>query len=378
MEQTKLELTRRPTWVEVNLGNISHNVRQIKKLVGEKVKIMAVVKADAYGHGACQVGKTVLEAGADSLGVATLSEAIELRKCGLTCPILVLGPTTPFQAEKFLKYDVTPTIFTRDVAEALSDWANKYKKRLKVQIKIDTGMWRLGVHYDRALGFIKEVLALGHLEVQGIFSHLATAYRQDKTYSNKQFERFTRVIFALDREKIEIPLKHIASSAAILDLPEMYLDMVRPGIILYGLFPSKEVSHSLDLRPAMSFKTKIVYLKELPADEGISYGQTYIAKRETTVAVLPVGYADGYPRILSNKATVLVNGQRLPVIGTICMDVTMIDVGLLKDVKVGDEVLLFGQQEGTVLPVEEISDICQTINYETVSLVSRRVPRVYV
>lgn len=378
MEQTKLELTRRPTWVEVNLGNIAHNVGQIKKLVGEKVKIMAVVKADAYGHGANRVGKTALEAGADSLGVATLSEAIELRNCGLICPILVLGPTTPFQAEKFLKYDVTPTIFTQDMAEALSNWAQKYKKRLKVQIKIDTGMWRIGVHYLKALSFIKEVMAFSALEVEGIFSHLATAYRQDKTYAHKQFERFAQVIEALKSEKIEIPLKHIASSAAILDLPGMYLDMVRPGIILYGLFPSREVSHSLDLKPAMSFKTKIAYLKELPADEGISYGQTFIAKRETTVAVLPVGYADGYPRILSNKATVLVRGQRLPVVGTICMDVTMIDVGLLKDVQVGDEVLLFGQQEGNVLPVEEISDICQTINYETVSLISKRVPRIYV
>jgi alanine racemase len=265
-----------------------------------------------------------------------------------------------------------------EMAQALSKAAAKRERSVKVHIKINTGMWGIGVWADEAVRFIKEILDLGGLEVEGIFSHLATAYSRDKGYAYEQFELFSGVINRLKEEGIHIPLVHIASSAAILDLPEMNLNMVRPGIALYGLYPSRMVSRQIELRPVMGFKTRIVHLERVPKGSGLSYGRTYVAAEDMLVAVLPVGYANGYTRVLSNKAWVLVRGERARVVGTICMDYCLIDVSHIRGVSVGDEVVLFGEQLGERIEVDELAGLCETINYEIICSVGSRVPRVYI
>lgn len=339
---------------------------------------MAVVKADAYGHGAIEVSQTLLGEGVERLGVFSLSEGLRLREAQISAPILILGPSLPEDTETIIEHNLTPCIFTMEMAQALSKTAAARGKRVKIHIKVNTGMWRIGVWAGEATQFIKEIFGLKNLELEGIFSHLATAYCPDKTYSYEQFELFCGVINRLKGEGIHIPIRHIASSAAILDLPEMDLDMVRPGIALYGLYPSRTASRQVKLLPVMEFKTRVVYLERVPKGSGISYGRTYIAPRDLLVAVLPVGYANGYMRILSGKAEVLVRGRRARVIGTICMDYSLVDVSHIEGVGVDDEVVLFGEQSGERIDVEELAELCETINYEIVCSVGSRVPRVYI
>jgi len=367
------------TWTEVNLDAIAQNVKNIKKLIGEKKELMAVVKGNAYGHDILEVSPVVLENGATRLAVARLEEAIFLRKAGITVPILVLGLPLKQQAEFLVSYDITPAVCEFEMIEKLSELAVQMNKMTKIHLKVDTGMGRIGIFPYDVLRFIKRIKALKNVEIEGIFTHFSVADEKDKVYTEEQFRKFIEILTILEKEGIKIPIKHVGNSAALLDLPHMWLDMVRPGIAIYGLYPSKEVKKTINLIPAQQFKTKIVFIKELPLGESISYGRTYITKRRMRVASLPVGYADGYNRLLSNQGEVLVRGQRVPIIGRVCMDQCMIDVTNLTQVEIGDEVVLWGRQGEEMITVEEIAQKIRTINYEIVHMPDKkRVPKLFI
>ncbi len=369
-----------PTWTEVNLDAIAQNVRNIKKLIGEKKELMAVVKGNAYGHDVLEVSSVVLKNGASRLAVARLEEGIFLRKAGIVIPILILGLTLKQQAELLVSYNITPTVCEYEMIEKLSESAIKEDKVVKVHLKVDTGMRRIGIFSHDILRFIKRVRDLKNVEIEGIFTHFSVADEKDKAYTEKQFRKFMGVLTTLEKEGIRIPIKHVSNSATLLDLPHMWLDLVRPGISMYGLYPSTEVQKTIKLIPAHSFKTRIVFLKELPMGESIGYGRTYTTnQRRTKVASLPLGYADGYNRLLSNQVEVLVRGRRFPIIGRICMDQTMIDVTNLPQVEIGDEVVLWGRQGEEEITVEEIAEKIGTINYEIVHMPDKkRVPKLFI
>ncbi|MEG6584307.1 alanine racemase [Dendrosporobacter sp. 1207_IL3150] len=367
-------MIERQAWVEIDLQAIKHNTQQIKKLLKSDTRLCAVVKADAYGHGAIAVTKTVLNAGADCLAVALLSEAQKLRSAGFTESILILGHTPSHQAHQVVAGNIEQTISTLDAAVALSREAVKVKSTAKVHIKVDTGMTRVGVQPKAAADFTEAVAKLPGIVIAGVFSHFSSSDSQDKTYANQQAVRFNQTLEEIANRGINIPLKHMANSAAILEIPETHFNMVRAGIVLYGLWPSDEVVKTIDLRPAMKFKALVSYVKEVPAGVSVSYGCTYVTTRPSRIATIPVGYADGWTRLLSGSASVLVKGKQAKVIGRICMDQFMIDVTDIPSVEEGDEVLLFG---GADLPADEIARQLGTINYEVVCMISERVPRVY-
>ncbi|MFV9568303.1 alanine racemase [Thermoanaerobacter mathranii] len=369
----------RPTRAEIYLDNIAHNLSEVKRWVGKKVKIMGVVKANAYGHGACHVAKVLVENGVCYLGVATIEEALELRECGINIPILVFGYTPLTQAEELIVHNITQTVFDINYVEELEKIALNVGKKAKVHVKIDTGMGRIGyTDLKVAEKEIEKMMEMEGVEVEGVFSHFATSDEKDKSYAEQQFDMFKKLLERLKEKGINIPLKHIANSGAIIDLKYTYLDMVRPGIVLYGSYPSEEVKRPLDLRQTMGFKTKIVYIKEVPEGTSISYGKTFITKRKSKIATLPVGYADGFNRLLSNNYHVLVKGKYAAVVGRICMDQTMIDVTDIEGVEVGDDVIIFGNQEGEKITAEEIAKKLNTIPYEVYCGISSRVPRIYI
>lgn len=369
----------RPVWAEIDLAAIVNNLNELRRVTRPPAGMMAVVKANAYGHGAVPVSKTVLANGADCLGVAIFNEARELREAGIRAPILILGYTPAEQALETVKLDVAQTIYSLEGAEALSAAAVKLGKKVKVHIKIDTGMSRLGFKIDAGtLQEVMKIAALPGIEVEGMMTHFAVADIADKEFTYSQSRKFDNLVLQLKEMGFNCPVKHVANSAAIIDLPGMHLDMVRAGISLYGLYPSRDVmKHKINLIPAMSLRARVAHLKTVPPGTGISYGRTYTTDQETIVATVPVGYADGYSRRLSNKAHVLVNGRRAPVIGTVCMDQFMIDVTNIPGVKVGDEVTLMGRQGNLEVTADMLADLLGTINYEIVCMVSARVPRVY-
>jgi len=369
-----------PTWVEINLDAIANNVKNIKKLIGKKKELMAVVKGNAYGHDILEIASVVLNNGATRLAVARLEEGIFLRKSGITVPILVFGLTLKQQVEPLVSYNIIPTVSEYEMIEKLSDSAFKEDKIVKVHLKVDTGMGRIGIPPNHVLNFIKKVKVLKNVEIEGIFTHFSVADEKDKSYTEAQFKKFVEVLNILEKEGIRIPVKHVGNSATLLDLPHMWLDMVRPGISLYGLYPSEDVQKTIKLTPAYSFKTRIVFLKELLQGEDVGYGRTYTTKKKrTVVASLPVGYADGYNRLLSNKGEVLVKGKRFPIIGRICMDQCMIDVTNLSQVKIDNEVVLWGRQGHEEIAVEEIAGKIGTINYEIVHMPDKkRVPKLFI
>lgn len=369
-----------PTWTEINLDAIAKNVRNIKELIGEKKELMAVVKGNAYGHDILEVSSVVLKNGASRLAVARLEEGIFLRKAGVVAPILILGLTLKQQAELLVYYNITPAVCEYEMIEKLSESAIKVGKVVKVHLKVDTGMGRIGILSHDILRFSKKIRALKKVEIEGIFTHFSVADEKNKTYTEEQFKKFIEVLTFLEKEEKRIPIKHVGNSATLLDLPHMWLDLVRPGISIYGLYPSTEVQKTIKLIPAHSFRTRIVFLKELSAGEYVSYGRTYTTiKKRTKVASLPVGYADGYNRLLSNQGEVLVRGRRFPIIGRICMDQCMVDVSSLLEVKIGDEVVLWGRQGQEEITVEEISEKIGTINYEIVHMPDKkRVPKLFI
>ncbi|MBE0478881.1 alanine racemase [Candidatus Aerophobetes bacterium] len=366
----------RPTRVQINLENIAYNIEQIRAKVGNKVNIMAVVKANGYGHGAIQVAKTALKSGCEWLAVATVEEGVELREAEIKSPILILGISPPEQAEDIVKYELSQTICDKKLARALSDEAKSQNRIAKVHIKVDTGMGRIGIFPEKVKEFIKKIAHLKCIKIEGIFTHFSSA-EEDKDFTHLQIENFKKAISGLEKEKIHIPLKHAANSAAILHVPSSCFELVRPGIMLYGLYPSLMITHSILLKPAMSFKTQIVYLKTVPAGVSLSYGRSFTTTKKSLIATLPVGYADGYSRALSNKGEVLIKGKRAPVVGAVCMDMILVDVTRIPEVNVGDEVVLFGKQEGAEISVDELASKIGTINYEVICGISKRVPRVY-
>jgi len=368
-------------WAEINLDNIAHNVKEIRRLAGKRTEIIGVVKADAYGHGTLETVPTLLENGVTRLAVSMLDEAIQLRKIGVEVPILVLNHTDFRRVGEVLEYNITQTVYSHEMAEVLSREAVKRGTKAKVHIKIDTGMTRVG--FKPGYSAVKDVMTISKLDgiiIEGIFTHFAEADTNDRTFTDRQFELFDSIIRELNRVGILIPIRHVSNSAAIIQYPEMTLEAVRPGIILYGIYPSREVNRSLiDLKPAMSLKANVIHVKEVEAGVSISYGRTFTTRRKSRIATVPIGYADGYSRLLSNKSRVLINGQFAPVVGNICMDQMMVDVTDIEgDVKPGDEVVLIGRQGDREITAEEIADIIGTIPYEVLCIVGKRVPRVYI
>lgn len=369
----------RPVWAEINLDNLAHNIREIKKIVPDK-EIMAVVKADAYGHGALDTVPTLLENGADRLAVAVLTEGIELRRSGIQCPIMVLGFTQPELIDEILRFDIEPSVYSYEFANQLSRMAMRKNKIAKIHIGVDTGMGRIG--YLPTEDSIKEILQIHNLpniKIESIFSHFSSADEADKAYTNLQAERYNWFLEKLKEEGMSTPKRNLANSAAIIDMSEYQYEIVRPGIILYGYYPSKEVKYErLNIKPVMSTKTNIVHIKTIKPGEFIGYGRQFKVEKESVIATLPVGYADGMSRLLSGKAKVLIKGQFAPVVGRICMDQCMVDVTDLKDVKFGDEVILIGEDGNNKITADEIGELLGTISYEVVCVVGKRVPRVYI
>lgn len=367
------------TWAEVDLDAIAHNIREIRKITNPSAKIMAVVKADAYGHGFLEVTRTLLDNGADRLAVAVLQEGKQLRSRGVTVPILILGASMEEDIEDLINFDITPNVFTYEFAKELSYAAEKHDKVVKIHIKVDTGMSRIGFvateNNDAIVDEIVKISQLPYIETEGIFSHFSTSDEYDDSYTRLQFARFMDVIGKLEKRGVHIPIKHICNSAGIMMYPEMHLDMVRPGVILYGMYPSSEVDKSkLDLKRAMSLRSRITLVKTVEAGRGISYGKEYVTDKPTRVATVPIGYADGYLRKLAHGGMMIVRGKKVPIIGRICMDQCMIDVTDIPDCERGDEVIIFGTEGVTI---DDLADWLETINYEVACVIGKRIPRIY-
>ena len=364
------------TYAAINLDNIEYNYNSVRNKVAEGVRVLCVIKADAYGHGAAEIGR-FLEGKVDFFGVACTEEALELRKAGIETPVLILGRVFPWDYEEIVKHDIRIPIFNIEDAKALSDEAVRQGKTAPFHFCIDTGMSRIGFQItEESADICKEITALPNIFAEGLFSHFATADSADLTRAKAQRERYKKFVGMLESRGIDIPVKHLNNSAGIMNFDE-YFDMCRMGIILYGLYPSEEVDKSLlSIRPVMEWKTYISHVKTLEEGREISYGGTYRTEKDTKIATIPVGYADGYPRCLSNLGKVIINGQFAPITGRVCMDQFMVDVTGI-DCKPGDEVVLVGTQGGATLTMEEVSNAAHSFNYELPCRVNKRVPRVY-
>src|SRR5437764_6773196 len=369
----------RPTWVEIDLSAIANNTRQVQALVGPQVRVLASLKADAYGHGALKVARTVLHNGASMLGVATVSEAAPLREAGVNAPILVFGYVPPWQMREAVRLGLTVTLYSGESTQALARAALALQQTVKVHVKVDSGMGRLGIRAEQVeevLALVHEILSQSALELEGIFTHFAMADTLDQAHVRIQLARFQDVLLTLAPQVLRPSLIHAANSAATISLPEAHFDMVRPGIALYGFDPSDEVCLPEGFRPALSFKTQVAQVKVIPAGECISYACTYVTEHPTRVAVLPVGYADGFRRAPANWGSVLIHGQEAPILGRVCMDQCMVDVSQILQTRVGDEVVLIGRQGQATLTAEQVAQRLGTSNYEVVSAILARVPRV--
>ena len=364
----------RPIWAEINLAAIDWNMKHIRALLQPGTRFCPVIKADGYGHGAVAMAGEAIANGAEYLAVSLLQEGQILREAGITLPILLLNYNPPEASPQVVGDNFTQTIYSMEQARALSQTASAMGRTVKVHVKVDTGMTRVGIRPVDALDFCRAVVGLPGLELEGMFTHFATADSLDKTFAREQFANFTSAFTAVRGAGIALPICHCANSATILDMPEMHLDMVRPGIILYGLEASDETTRPFPLAPAMHLRGRLSMVKTVPAGVPVSYGSTFRTKKETQIATVPIGYADGYTRMLSYKAQVLVAGKKVPIVGRICMDQCMADVTGLP-VAAGDPVSLFGCKE---ISVDTVAAQLGTINYEVVCMVGKRVPRVYV
>jgi alanine racemase len=362
----------RPTWIRIDLDALAHNIRRLCALAD--VPVMVVLKADAYGHGAVRVARTALASGALWLAVATLGEARALREADVTAPVLVLGYTPPWQAHEAVSLDVTCTVFDADAARALDDAAHALQRRAAVHVKVDTGMGRLGLHPQQVGTFLRVLADLPGLQVQGLYTHFATADSADESFARLQLARFEDVLSELHADGLRPPMVHAANSAALLRFPQARYDMVRPGIACYGLSPAAETTLPADFRPVLSFHTEVAQVKSLPVGIPLSYGCTYVTPRPSRIATIPVGYADGLRRSPPWRV-VLIGGQRAPIVGRICMDYAMVDVTEIAEVKRGDPVVLIGAQGDECITADEVAGWLGTINYEVVSTLLPRVPR---
>jgi alanine racemase len=373
--ETELRRQSRPTWAEIDLSNLAFNLSQIKKRLSPEIKIMPIVKADAYGHGIVEVSQYLAAQGIDYLGVATVDEGIYLRKAGITISLLVLGTILPEEAEALLEYNLIPTICNRDTAVILNRLASQRNIPVKIHIKIDTGMGRIGVWHEEVLDFFSKIKELGQLEFEGIWTHFASA--EDMEFTNLQLGRFNFILRGLEQLGYKFAYIHAANSTAILKNTSSHFNMVRPGLALYGVYPDISVRQTIELKPVMQLKTRIIFLKKVSAGQSISYGRTFVTSRESLIATLPIGYGDGYAWSLSNRAMVIVEGRRVPIVGRVCMDQIMIDVTDVGDVKLGEEVVLIGQQDNERISVEELASLSGTIPYEILCRIASRIPRIY-
>ncbi len=367
-------------YLKIDLDRICDNVQEIIKKVGDNTMVMPVVKADAYGHGAIEVTKALSEIGTYGFAVATVGEALALRRAGITKPILILDFVFPNQFETIVRNDIMLTIFQYGIAKSLNEAAEMMGTTAHIHIKIDTGMGRIGyIPNDESVEEIRKIAKLPNIEIDGIFTHFACADTADKTSMNKQLAQFKGFVEKLEALGINIPIKHVCNSAAIIDMDGDFLNMVRSGIITYGLYPSEEVNKkSITVKPAMELHSVVINVKTIQKGDTVSYGSTYVAEKPTIIATIPVGYADGYPRQLSNRGSVLIHGKRAKIVGRVCMDQFMVDVTDIPDVLIGDNVTLVGRDGDDFISCEEIGEISGRFNYEFLCCITRRVPRVYI
>ncbi len=365
------------TWAEIDLDAIAHNVAAFKRHVGGESEIFAVVKANAYGHGAAPVARAALAAGATRLAVHRAIEGVELRQAGLDAPTLIMGYTPPAGAKTIVRWRLSPSLMTLEFAQALSACAEADGVTTPVHVKVDTGMSRYGLLPEEVVEFARSLQTLPGIRLEGLFTHFATADAADQTHLRRQLAVFRDVLAALQNAGIPVPLAHAANSAATMRLPEAHFDAVRIGIAMYGLDPSDEWAPIFEIRPALTLKSRVSRVRELPAGAGISYGRTFVTATPTTVALVPVGYGDGYHRILSNRGSVLIRGQRAPILGRVCMDQFVVDVSHIAGVKQDDEVVLIGCQGNEHIRAEEVALLTGTINYEVTTSLLPRVARVY-
>lgn len=377
----KLDL-KRPVWVEINLDNLSHNMKEIKKHIKPGTEIMAVIKADAYGHGALGVIETLKNEGINRFAVAVLSEAIEIRNRFQDIQIILLGYTPDINLKEVIKWGITPTIYSLRQAKVLSELAKEMDKEVAIHINVDTGMHRVGLPIKyRTVEVIKEISELKNIYLEGVYTHFAVADEVDKSYTEKQVDEFKYIIEELEKLGVEVPIKHVSNSAAILDLPEFNYDMVRSGLLMYGHYPSEvqEKDKLIDLKPVMSLHSKIYHIRTLEKGESISYGLTYTVDKKSRTGLIPIGYADGYSRGLSNKGNVIIKGKNAMarVAGAVCMDKFVVDITGIEDVNGGDEVILYGEDQYNKITPGDIANILGTISYEVLCAISKRVPRLY-
>ncbi|MEW6408557.1 MAG: alanine racemase [Nitrospirota bacterium] len=367
----------RPTYAEIDLEALSHNLTEVRRMIGNR-EILAVVKASAYGHGAIPVARRLESDGVEAFGVAILEEGIELRKAEISKPIIILTGVNRDEVESAIHHNLTPVVYNLDSARHISEISNRLGRKTDIHIKVDTGMGRLGFRVDEAVDAILRISRFNSINIEGLLTHFADADLADKEYANLQVKLFREVVDILSKYGIDIPLHHAANSAAIIDYEPALFNMVRPGIMLYGYFPSNEVRRRVDLKPVLSLKSKVIFLKRVPTGTSISYGRTFITKRESLIAGIPLGYADGYNRLLSNNGEVLIRGKRAPIAGRICMDMFMVDVTDIDGVKEGDEVVLIGKHGNEQITADDIAQRTGTISYEVLCSISYRVPRVYI
>lgn len=372
----------RPAWAEINLSNLDYNIKNIRAKVGPAKEIIGVIKADGYGHGAPAVAKVLIKNGVKTLAIATLQEAIDLREAGIKEDILMLGLTPDMYADTLIEYNIIPVVCDSANAAVISSAAEKAGKTVSGFVAVDSGMGRIGYLADKAeeaVVDIKKINALSNFKIKGLFSHMATADAKDKTFAHTQEEKYNRFSAALLEAGLPVPMKTLSNSASIMELPSIHFDAVRPGIILYGCYPSHEVDKSLlSIKPVMSVKANIVQLKDVPVGFSVGYGRKFISTRPSKIATVTMGYADGYPRPYSAFGKVIINGVFAPLAGNICMDQTMIDVTDVPGVKAGDEVILMGSDGKNTILADDIGDATGTINYEIVCAFGQRLPKIYI
>ena len=367
------------TYVKVDLNAIEHNINEVRKLIDNNVKVMAVIKADGYGHGAAVIGNFLKEK-VDYFGVATIEEAIELRKNNIDIPILILGYTSYKQYEDLIKYDITQTVYNLEMIEKLEECAARFNHIAKIHLALETGMNRIGFEpNERSIENIKKIMKMDNIFVEGMFTHFSCADERDKSYAKIQMKKYVEFIGKLENNNINIPIKHMCNSAGIMEFDNHRFEMVRSGIITYGLYPSDEVNKSaLKLKSALEWKAHVINISEVSEGCGVSYGKTYVTKGNTRIATISVGYADGYMRGLSSKGKVLIHGQYAPIIGRICMDQMMVDITHLENVQIEDEVTLVGTDRENKITAEELAEMAGSFNYEFVCGIGKRVTRTYI
>jgi len=368
----------RSTWAEINLGALSHNLGVVRKTIAREQRIVAVVKADAYGHGLIPVSQLLSKDGVHMLGITQIEEGCELRKAGISTPILLMTGFAEEEIEALFQYKLTPVLHQRQFLPQLQRFAQKKQKVMGIHIKVDSGMGRLGFSASEVTELVEEISGLDGVKLEGIMTHFSEAEAKDQSFMFEQTQLFQKLLGPIEKLYPRLPIFHAANSAAIITYPLAHFHMVRPGIMLYGYLPAPLEREAHDLLPVMSIKSKILQLKKVPPNTSISYGRTWKARKESVIATLPIGYADGYPRLLSNQGSVLMGGKRFPIVGRICMDLLMVDVSEMRSPQVGDEVILLGEDGGGRIDADDIAKWAGTISYEVLCGVSHRIPRIYV